>query len=129
MVVEKDIPEKNEYQTVIGIDMGIKHIATFVELATRKTVFYGKQLNRVRGHYFWLHRKLGIKKAIDTIKKIGSKEKRITNDIIHNISRDIVNQAVERNALIVLGDIKHLRRIHQNTRGRKFNRNLEGSVS
>ena len=52
-----------------------------------------KDLNRVRGHYFWLRRKLGIKKAIDTIKKIGSHEKRIANDIIHNISRDIINQA------------------------------------
>lgn len=38
MVVEKDIPEKNEYQAVIGIDIGIKHIATFVELATRKWI-------------------------------------------------------------------------------------------
>src|SRR5215831_9510971 len=43
-----------------------------------------------------------IKKAIDTIKKIGSHEKRIANDIIHNISRDIVNQAINTNAIIVL---------------------------
>lgn len=86
--------------------MGIRHIATYIESATRKTVFYGKQLNQVRGHHFWLRRKLGLKKAIDTI-KIGSREKRITNDIIHNISREIVNLAINANALIVLGDIKH----------------------
>jgi hypothetical protein len=53
------------------------YIATSVELANGLTKFYGKDLNRVRGHYFWLRRKLGIKKAIDTIKKIGSHEKRI----------------------------------------------------
>jgi putative transposase len=70
IVVEKDISENQTYQNVIGIDMGIKHIATSVELATSKTVFYGKQLNHVRSHYFWLRRKLGIKKAINTIKKI-----------------------------------------------------------
>jgi transposase len=29
--VEKDIPEKLHYQNVIGIDMGIRHIATSVE--------------------------------------------------------------------------------------------------
>jgi putative transposase len=126
VVVEKDIREQIQYQNVIGIDMGIKHIATLVELSTSKTVFYGKQLNHVRGHYFWLRRRLGIKKAIDTIKKIGSKEKRITNDIIHKISRDIVSQAANTNALIVLGDIKHLRRRRQNTRSRKFNRKLSG---
>src|SRR5215469_3360507 len=61
-----------------------------------------------------------IKKAIDTIKKIGSHKKRIANDIIHNISRDIVNQAINTNAIIVLGDIKHLPRRKQNTRGRKL---------
>jgi hypothetical protein len=55
--------------------MGIRHIATFIELAPSKTVFYGRDLNNVRGHYFWLRRKLGMNKAIDTIKKIGSKEK------------------------------------------------------
>ena len=63
---------------------------------------------------------------IDTVKKIGSHEKRIANDIIHNISREIVNRAIETNALIVLGDIKHLRRRRQNTKGRKFNRKLSG---
>ncbi|MGB6532537.1 MAG: IS200/IS605 family accessory protein TnpB-related protein, partial [Candidatus Nitrosopolaris sp.] len=83
-------------------------------------------LNRVRGHYFWLRRKLGMKKALDTIKKIGSHEKRITNDIVHNISRQIVNRAIETDALIVLGDIKHLRKREQNKHGRKFNRKLAG---
>ena len=68
---------------------------------------------------------LGIKKALDTIKKIGSREKRITNYIIHNISRQIVNRALEANALIVLGDIKHLRgRKQSKNMGRKFNRKL-----
>jgi putative transposase len=61
-----------------------------------------------------------------SIRKIGSHEKRIANDIIHKISRDIVNQAVNSDAMIVLGDIKHLRKRRQNTRGRKFNRKLAG---
>ena len=67
-----------------------------------------------------------MKKALDTIKKIGNHEKRITNDIVHNISRQIVNRALETDALIVLGDIKHLRRRKQNTQGKKFNRKLAG---
>jgi hypothetical protein len=33
--------------------------------------------------------KLGIKKAIDTIKKIGSHEKRIANDIIHEYVQNV----------------------------------------
>jgi len=127
VVVKKDVPEKTEYQNVIAIDMGIKHIATSVELATDKTVFYGKDLNHVRAWYFWLRRKLGKKKSIDTIKKIGSHERRITNDIIHNITRDIVNRALETDSLIVLGRLKGLRsRGHKQNRGKKFNRKLSG---
>jgi transposase len=49
VVVQRDIPAKIEYQNVIPIDMGIKHIATSVELATNRNVFYGKDLNYVIG--------------------------------------------------------------------------------
>jgi putative transposase len=90
VVVQGDIPAKTEHQNVIviALDMGIKHIATSVELASNRTVFYGKDLNHVRGWYFWLRRQLGLKKAIDTIKKIGDHEKRIVNDIIQSHKRD-----------------------------------------
>ena len=121
VVVQRDIPEKTEYQNVIAIDMGIRHIATSVELASGKTVFYGKDLNHVRGWYFWLRRQLGLKKAIDTIKKIGHHERRIANDIIHKITRDI-----ETDSLIVLGKLKGLRNQEKKGRGRKFNRKLSG---
>src|SRR5215469_12040042 len=34
---------------VVAIDMGIKHIAASVELASKKTIFYGEDLSHVRG--------------------------------------------------------------------------------
>jgi putative transposase len=86
--------------------MGIKHIATSVELASNRTVFYDKDLNHVRGWYFRLRRQLGVNKAIDTIKKIGDHEKRIANNIIHKITREILNRAIETDSLIVLGKLK-----------------------
>ena len=49
VVVQRDITAKTVYQNVIAIDMGIKHITTSVELASNRTVFYGKGLNHVRG--------------------------------------------------------------------------------
>ena len=88
--------------------MEIRHIATSVELATNRTVFYGKDLNHVRGWYFWLRRQLGLKKAIDAVKKIGRHERRIANDIIHKITREIVNQAIETDSLIILGKTQRL---------------------
>lgn len=126
IVVEKYVPEKLEYQNVIGIDMGIRHIASCVDLATRKTVFYGKKLNQVRGHYFWLRRKLGQKKLLSVIKKIGQHERRTINDMIHSTSREIINRAIETNALIVLGDIKHLRKKRQYCYRKRMARLLSG---
>jgi transposase len=52
VVVEKEVSEKTGYQNVIGIDMGIRHIVTSIELTTSKTVFYGNSLNYVRGITF-----------------------------------------------------------------------------
>jgi putative transposase len=69
------------------------------------------------------------KKAIDTIKKIGDLEERIANNIIHKITREIVNRAIETDSLIVLGKLKGLRNREKKEgrgRGRKFNRKLSG---
>jgi len=51
----------------------------------------------------------------------NNKEERIVNDIIHKISRDIVNKAKETNSMICWGNIKGIRK---NKKGRKFNRKL-----
>jgi transposase len=47
VVVQRYIPAKTEYQNVIAIDMGFKHIATFVELEEEK-----KKGRRGRGRKF-----------------------------------------------------------------------------
>src|ERR1700745_3074003 len=64
-----------------------------------------------------------------TIKKIGHHEKRIANDIIHKITRDINKRAIETDSLIVLDKLKGSRnqkRKAERERGRKFNRKLFG---
>ena len=121
ITVEKEVEIRQEYKNVIAIDLGIRRIATIVSTANPRPKFYGKELRRIRGHYFYLRRKLGRLKKFKAIKKIGNKEKRMVNDLLHKISREIVNKAKEENAMIVLGDLKGIRR--QN-KGRKFNRKL-----
>ena len=81
---------------------------------------------------FLVKKTVRTKKAIDTIKRIGHHERRIANDIIHKITREIVNRAIETDSLIVLGKLKSLRnqgyvRLAKGRgRGRKFNRKLSG---
>ncbi|MGC2570381.1 MAG: hypothetical protein WA364_02635 [Candidatus Nitrosopolaris sp.] len=77
--------------------MRIHHIATCIELPTSN----GQSLNQVRGHYFWLRRQLAKKGLQKVIKKIGDHESRIIVDIMHKITSDLVNRALETNSLLV----------------------------
>ncbi|MBO3833425.1 MAG: IS200/IS605 family accessory protein TnpB-related protein, partial [Candidatus Brockarchaeota archaeon] len=101
--------------------MGIRWIATSVNSNNPKPHFYGKELRRVKGHYFWLRRTLALKKAHKAIKKIRNKKGRVVNDILHKICRAVVNETLANNSMIVLGNLKGIR---WNGRGKRFNRKL-----
>jgi IS605 OrfB family transposase len=120
ITVEKEVQERNP-KSVLAVDLGIRWIATTVNSNNPKPKFYGRELRQVKGHYFYLRRSLTLKKAYKTIKKIGNKERQVVNDILHKISRAIVNEALENDSMIVLGKLKGIRK---NGKGRKFNRKL-----
>jgi putative transposase len=120
ITVEKEVEEINP-KSILAIDIGIRWIATTVNSNNPKPKFYGKELRKVKGHFFYLRRSLALKKAYKTIKKIGNKEKRVVNDILHKISRTIVNEVLKNNSMIVLGNLKGIRK---NGKGRKFKRKL-----
>jgi putative transposase len=122
ITIEKEIAIRTDYKDILGIDLGIRRIASVVRLSNGVTKFYGRELRETRGHYFHLRKSLGMKKANRTIKKIGNTEHRKVNDQLHKISREIVNQAIRTNSLIVLGDLKGI--TYNKERGRKFNRKL-----
>ncbi|MGC8849156.1 MAG: RNA-guided endonuclease InsQ/TnpB family protein [Candidatus Bathyarchaeia archaeon] len=120
ITVEKEVEERNP-KSVLAVDLGIRWIATTVNSNNPKPKFYGKELKKVKGHYFYLRRSLALKKAYKTIKKIGYKERRVINDILHKISKAIVNEALENDSMIVIGNLKGIRK---NGKGRRFNRKL-----
>jgi len=121
ITIQTETEIHTHYNSLIAIDLGEKNIATSVELKTNRVEFYGKKVRGVRRHYAWLRKRLGNKKALKTIKKIGQKEQRIVNYHLHKISRDIVNRAKETNSAIVLGNLKGIRKSAKN-KGRRFNR-------
>jgi len=118
--IELNIPNAS----VLAVDFGERHIATSVEYANGKMqnpIFYGTEVRGIRRHYAWLRKRLGNKKALKTIKKIGHKEKRKVNAILHNISKAIVNRAKELNAVILLGS-PNGKSMRKNAKGRRFRR-------
>jgi putative transposase len=121
LVVKREVELKTSYSSVLAIDMGIRHAACSVDTQSGCTHFYGGELRRVRGHYFHLRRKLGEKKLLKVMKRIGDKESRTTDDQLHKIAKAIVDEAEHRNAIIAIGNPKGIR---HNKKGRRFNRKL-----
>jgi putative transposase len=119
ITIEKYIPLIKP-RNVLAVDLGERVIATVCgSFNNRKPYFYGKNVRGIRRHYSWLRKCLGNKKALKTIKKIGDTEKQKVNDQLHKISRNIVDLAQKHRAIIVLGDLKGIRK---NVKGKRFNR-------
>ena len=121
LTVKREVEIKNSYSSVLAVDLGIRHVACSVDTRSGKTHFYGRELRQVRGHFFHLRRKLGRKKLLKVVKRIGGKESRITNDQLHKIAKAIVDEAERLNAIIAIGNPKGIRK---NGKGRQFNRKL-----
>jgi len=64
ITVEKEVQERNP-KSVLAVDLGIRWIATTVNSDNSKPKFYGKELRRIKGHYFYLRRSLALKKATE----------------------------------------------------------------
>jgi len=121
VTVKKKVELRKEYSSIIAIDMGARWVGVSVALHRNKPKFYGKKIREVRGKYFWLRRKLGKEKKLRAIKKIGSKERRIINNELHKIVKDIVNEAEKHNAIIAVGNLSGIR---NKNKGRKVNRKI-----
>jgi len=123
ITVMKEVELKPQLpSTVLAVDLGERYVATSVVFANgvmKNPRFYGKQVRGVRRHYAWLRRRLGERKLLTVMKRIGNTEKRKVNAIVHKVSREIVNEAKKHRAAIVLGDLKGIR---NRAKGKRMNR-------
>ena len=124
IVIKKEIQMRKVYNDVLAIDMGIRRIASVIQFSTRKPVFYGKELRQLRGHHFYLRKKVQSKKIKHLNRWLRkSREQRQTNYWLHKYAKQIVEQAKDTNSFIVLGDLRHIRKSGEK-KGRKFRRKL-----
>lgn len=125
VTVKKKVEIKREYSSIIAVDMGARWVGVSVALHCSKPKFYGKRVREVRGKYFWLRRELGREKKLKTIKKIGYREKRIVNDELHKIAKEIVDGVEKHNAIIAIGNLNGVRK--NNNKVRKANRKIHAT--
>ncbi len=102
--------------------MGARWVATCAFLSDRKTTFYGEEVRCIREHYKQLRKSIGKAKprqGQQVVEGIGDAEARKVDDRLHKIARSIVEDAEERNAVIVVGDLGGIRK--DNNKGRYVN--------
>jgi putative transposase len=119
--VKKEVEEMSEYEGALGIDLGLRKLATATDVPLSKnsqTLCLGSQIENYTDKYFYLRRKASngyVRKRWD--KKVSNK----TEDLCHQISRRIVDHAKEKNLFIVIGNLEG---IQDQDLGRKMNRKL-----
>ncbi len=120
LAVQKEVPEPviNGHH-ILAVDLGERYLGVVCGDNGVSPQFMGGEVRGIRRHYAWLRTRLGERKLLGTIKKIGHTEKRKVNAICHQVSRQIVNEARDTSSLIVLGDLKGIR---QKARGKRMNR-------
>jgi len=124
ITVQREVEIKPVDGIVLAVDLGEKRLATSVRYKNGKVEnlrFYGKEVRGIRRHYQWLRRRLGRRKLLRVIKRIGRTERRKVDAVLHRISRQIVEEAKAHDTIIVLGELKGIRREAEG-KGKKFNR-------
>jgi len=122
VTISKDISEIS-CSHVLAIDLGERYMAVACGNFDNqlKPRFYGKEVRGIRRHYAWLRKRLGEKKLLREIKRVGQKERRVVDSYLHAIAKDIVFVARNTNSVIVLGNLKGIRDSAKG-KGRRFNR-------
>jgi putative transposase len=118
LVVKRSVTVQDEYDDVLALDMGARWVATCAFLSDRKTTVYGEEVRRIREHCKQLRksiRKSKLRQGQQVVEPIGDAEARKVDDRLHKIARSIVEDADERNAVIV-GDLGGIRKANDTGR-------------
>ena len=122
ITVSKEVEIKNDYAHILAVDIGERVMACVCGTwNSLKPIFYGKEIRGIRRHYAWLRKRLQKKKLPKKVKQMGNKESRIVNDLLHKISREIVNLAKKHNAIIVMDKLNGIRENTKN-KGKRIKR-------
>ena len=120
LTIERSVDEPTVLPSrLLAVDLGERYLAVVCGDNGIQPQFMGKEVRGIRRHYAWLRKRLGERKLLSTIKKVGNTEQRKVNAVCHQISRQIVDEAKETSSTIVLGNLKGIR---QRAKGRRMNR-------
>lgn len=119
--VKREISEPTNITNVIGIDLGMRFLATAIDSHNNHTFISGKQIISKKAKFLKQRKdlqSLGTKSAKRKLKKISGKENRYMTNVNHCISKALVNFA-NKDSLIVLENLTNINintKVHHNYR-------------
>lgn len=127
--VEKDAPDPDQVEDVVGVDLGRTDIASTSEGES----WSGKQITDTRNHYAKMRAVLSRKAVKGTRtsrrrcrqiqKRLSGREKRFQSWVNHNISRKLVDNAATSKKAIAIEDLTGIReRTNRKPRSKKDKR-------
>jgi hypothetical protein len=90
------------------VDLGERIMAATVLLqnsCVKRPRFLGREVRGIRRHHAWLRRRLQERGLKRVAKRIGDREKRRVDAVLHRISKEIVEMADRTKAWIAIGDL------------------------
>lgn len=113
-----ELPDPAQPQQVVGVDMGVRFLATTYD-SDGRTVFYdGREVKRKREHYKKLRaslQKKGTRSARRRLRKIGRRENRWMRDVNHQVSKALVSRQ-SKPTLFALENLSGVRRATEKVR-------------
>lgn len=123
ITVRKEVEERLDYEGALGIDLGLRKLATATDVPlsdtpSTQTICFGSEVENYHDKYFHLRRNCRngyVRKRWDG--KVADK----TENLCHQISRKLVDYAQKNNLFIVVGNLEG---IQDKDRGKQMNRQI-----
>ena len=118
--------EKPVYQPeqIIGIDRNTtKHIAVASNINTGKVLKLGKECHHIHNKYKNIRKIIQHKGKYSLVKKIKNRESKIIKDINHKISKRLVLEARDNKAILIMENIKEIRKTAKTRRKQRYSLN------
>ena len=112
ITIDLDEVKDDDIKNIMGIDVGLRFLATSYDSLGKTTFYSGKEVKRKRTHYSQLRsslQKKGTRSSRKRLKAIGNRENRWMTDLNHQVSKALVESVGDTPTLFVLEDLTGIR--------------------
>ena len=114
-------PPTQQVEHIIGVDRNTTHhIVVASNINTGKVLKLGKSAHHIHNKYKNMRKGLQKKGKLKLVKKIKDRESRIVRNLNHHVSKALVFNARENKAVIVLEDLKDIRKTAKNKKRQRY---------